>query len=261
MAIDQGCDVAMCYGRDDARALATAVLNRNFSVQDAIGSIDAASAGAMMASDKQMILRMIQKTCGLKQFNEQLQGYLQNAIQRAVATVMARAHVGGRRDRPAVGIFATPSPPAGEGRHVVPLAGESLTASPRRKSVVGAQEQASAQSLLVSPQVTALSESMSSRMSALENQVGSRMAALESQVGSQITVIGAQINAMRDQMTSQMNAVGSQMNGVGSRVGGIEEQMVTMVRMMREINNLFSPSDSDEGRLPPASLTELRQIL
>ena len=92
VALESKCQISMCFGREDAAALFAAAQNRTFTAADAVGEIDAANADATEASDKELIVRLIQDTMGLERFNATMQGYLLKSFQAAVTGELARAY-------------------------------------------------------------------------------------------------------------------------------------------------------------------------
>ena len=93
-AVSNGVELTMCFGEEDASALYTAIANGYFDAEDAVGEIDAANAGASVASDKDMIMRLIEEQVGLDRFNSEMREYLLKAFKATVTGVLARHHGG-----------------------------------------------------------------------------------------------------------------------------------------------------------------------
>ena len=93
-AVNNGVELTMCFGEEDASALYTAIANGYFDAEDAVGEIDAANAGASVASDKDMIMRLIEEQVGLDRFNNEMREYLLKAFKATVTGVLARHHSG-----------------------------------------------------------------------------------------------------------------------------------------------------------------------
>ena len=151
-AMNTGVDLTMCFGEDDAAALCAAISNGYFDAKDAVGEIDAANAGASVASDKEMIMGLIEEQVGLDRFNAEMREYLLKAFKTTVTGVLARQHGRGGG--------------SGEQRHGV---------RPRvHLGVAATQEGAPG----LSEQMGSLSQqmdSLASRMSSLEEQIAALM--------------------------------------------------------------------------------------
>ena len=245
-AVSNGVELTMCFGEEDASALYTAIANGYFDAEDAVGEIDAANAGASVASDKDMIMRLIEEQVGLDRFNSEMREYLLKAFKATVTGVLARHHggnagsgagggrsVGGARGMGGMRDDASQRRVAGPAE-ASPAAPQALAAG--GGSTAGALVTTEAEAGVGSNAPAALGEQLGQvcwRMSALEGQVGSRMSALEAQVGSRMS-------ALEEQMASQIGArmsalegqVSSQVGVVASRMTGLEEQIAALTRML-----------------------------
>ena len=269
-AVNNGVELTMCFGEEDASALYTAIANGYFDAEDAVGEIDAANAGASVASDKDMIMRLIEEQVGLDRFNNEMREYLLKAFKATVTGVLARRHGGnagggaggGRRggrgggDRSVDGARGVRGMRSDLSQRRVAAPAGAAPAAPRalaaaNGSTAGAlvitEAEAGAGTCAGSNASAALGEQMGQvcwRMSALEGQVGSRMSALEeqmaSQLGSQASVLGARMSAIEEQMASQLGSrmsalegqVSSQVGVVASRMTALEEQIAALTRML-----------------------------
>ena len=255
-AVSNGVELTMCFGEEDASALYTAIANGYFDAEDAVGEIDAANAGASVASDKDMIMRLIEEQVGLDRFNSEMREYLLKAFKATVTGVLARHHggnagsgAGGGRRGGRGGGGRSVGGARGMGgmrgdasqRHVAGPA-EASPAAPRALaagggSTAGALVTTEAEAGVGSNAPAALGEQLGQvcwRMSALEGQVGSRMSALEeqmgSQMGSQASTLGARMSALEEQMASQVGARMSALEGqVGARMSALEGQVSSQV--------------------------------
>jgi hypothetical protein len=97
VAVRSNVKLTMCFGREDADALYTAISNGHFSAEDAVGEIDAANAGATVPDDKEMIMALIEEQVGLERFNAEMREYLLKAFKTTVTSVLARQQGGGDR--------------------------------------------------------------------------------------------------------------------------------------------------------------------
>ena len=231
-AVSNGVELTMCFGEEDASALYTAIANGYFDAEDAVGEIDAANAGASLASDKDMIMRLIDEQVGLDRFNSEMREYLLKAFKATVTGVLARHHGGNAGGRGGGGRRSMRGMRSDLPRRRASTPAEAAPAAPRTLaaptgSTAGAlvMAEAGAGAGAGSNASAALGEQMGqlcSRMSALEGQVGSRMSALEEQMASQI---GARMSALEGQVSSQVGVV-------ASRMTGLEEQIAALTRML-----------------------------
>jgi hypothetical protein len=99
VALESKCKLSMCFGREDTGALFAAVKDRNFTAADAVGEIDAANADASVASDKALIIGLIENTMGIQRFNATMQAALLKCFKASVTGVLARAYSTPSRSR------------------------------------------------------------------------------------------------------------------------------------------------------------------
>ena len=213
----------MCFGREDADALYAAVANGNFRAEDAVGEIDAANAGATVASDKDMIMALIQEQVGLDRFNTEMREYLLKAFKTTVTSVLALKHGGGEvRSR------AVSEPPKVS---LARVAGQQRREKPPASTLdsVAGFDTLGARMNDLGYRMSDLEAQVGSRMSALESQMSSRVSALEGQVASQMGVVASRMSALEGQATSQMSQIGV----VVSRMTGLEEQIAALARTLR----------------------------
>jgi hypothetical protein len=90
VAMKSDCKVSMCFGTEDAAALHAAITKGDFSAERIIGDIDAAGAGAMKQSDKDLIMALIAEQVGIEQFNANMQAYFKTAMKGAAVALQSR---------------------------------------------------------------------------------------------------------------------------------------------------------------------------
>lgn len=247
VAMQSGCKVTMCFGRDDARALQAAVSNGNFSADLAVGEIDAAAAGATKSSDKELIMALIAEKVGVNAFNSQMQQYLKTAMKGTVTAVLSQHSTRSQslQRRASRSSFLSRShAAAGAGTGAGAGAG---TADPGTLWVHGAGTGAGAAAAAgtvgqltahvnaLGGQVNNVSEALGMQVNNLSGQVngiseqfnalGGRMTAMESSLGGRLATIDGRMTAME-------SSLGGRMTTVDGRMTAIEEQLATLTRMM-----------------------------